>query len=93
MSIYNFQIIKHIRKRRGRVNVPPAPSGAEHGLHPRARGVLARAALLGGGVAGAPARHARRRGRRHGARAAPLRRLPEPSRRYRPELGLGPRQK
>lgn len=92
-SLIKFQITKHIRKRRGRVNVPPAPRRPEHGLHPRAGGVLARAALLGGGVAGAAARHARRRRRRHGPRAAALRRLPEPRRGHGPELGVGFRQK
>lgn len=88
-----FQITEHIRKRRRCAHVPPAPGGAEHGLHPRAGGLQPRAALLGGGVAGAAARHARRGRRRDQQRAAALGGLPEPGRRHGPELGLGFGQK
>lgn len=89
LTSITLQITKYIRKRRGRVNVSPAPGGAEHRLYPRADGLLARAPLLGGGVAGAAARHACRGRRGDCTRAAAFGRLPEPSRSDRPELGLG----
>ncbi len=69
-------VAQHLRQRGRPVDVPPASGGAEHRLHPRSRRLHARPPRLGAQLVDAPARHPRRRRRRHPRSAAPLGRLP-----------------